>query len=87
MGTLKVGNDDTRYVVGHGPLASKADIVEFRAMLVIARDRVEKLFNAGKSEAEVVAMQPLADLEAKWAVNDSAAIAFTRMAYNSFRRS
>jgi glyoxylase-like metal-dependent hydrolase (beta-lactamase superfamily II) len=84
---LKVGNDDTKYVVGHGPLASKADVVEFRAMLVIARDRVENLFNAGKSEAEVVAMRPLADLDAKWAVNDSAAIAFTRMVYNSFKRS
>jgi hypothetical protein len=32
-------------------------------------------------------MPPLAGLEAKWAVNDSAAIAFTRMVYNSFKRS
>ena len=84
---LKVGNDDTKYVVGHGPLAGKADVLEFRAMLMIARDRVEKLFNEGKSEAEVVALRPLADLDAKWAVNDSAAIAFTRMVYNSFKRS
>jgi cyclase len=84
---LKLGNDDTKFVVGHGPLASKADVAEFRDMLVIARDRVEKLFNEGKSEAEVVAMRPLADLDAKWAVNDSAAVAFTRMVYNSFRRS
>jgi cyclase len=84
---LKLGNDDTKYVVGHGPLAHKADVAEFRAMLVIARDRVEKLFNEGKSEAEVVAARPLADLDAKWAVNDSAAIAFTRMVYNSFKRS
>ena len=84
---LKVGNDDTKYVVGHGPLAGKADVLEFRAMLMIARDRVEKLFNEGKSEAEVVALRPLADLDAKWAVNDSAAIAFTRMVYNSYKRS
>jgi cyclase len=84
---LKLGNADTKYVVGHGPLASRADVEEFRAMLVTARDRVEKLFNEGKGEAEVVAMRPLADLDAKWAVNDSAAIAFTRMVYNSFKRS
>jgi len=84
---LKLANDDTKVVIGHGPLAKKSDIVEFRAMLVTARDRVEKLFNEGKSEAEVVAARPLADLDAKWAVNDSAAVAFTRMVYNSFKRS
>jgi cyclase len=84
---LKLGNDDTKFVVGHGPLAKKADVQEFHDMLVIARDRVEKLFNEGKSEAEVVAMRPLADLDAKWAVNDSNAVAFTRMVYNSFKRS
>src|SRR3954470_6847730 len=31
---LKVINDDTKVVVGHGPLANKKDVEEFRAMLV-----------------------------------------------------
>ncbi len=84
---LKIANDDTKIVVGHGPLAKKSDLAEFRAMLVTARDRIEKLFNEGKSEAEVVAARPLADLDAKWAASDAAAIAFTRMVYNSFKRS
>jgi glyoxylase-like metal-dependent hydrolase (beta-lactamase superfamily II) len=84
---LKLGNDDTKYVVGHGPLAKKSDVQEFHDMLVVARDRIEKLVKEGKSEADVVAMRPLADLDAKWAVNDSNAVAFTRMVYNSFKRS
>jgi cyclase len=84
---LKAGNDDTKYVVGHGPLAKKADVQEFHDMLVIARDRIEKLVKEGKTEAQVVEMRPLADLDAKWAVNDSNAVAFTRMVYNSFKRS
>jgi glyoxylase-like metal-dependent hydrolase (beta-lactamase superfamily II) len=84
---LKVANDDTKVVVGHGPLAKKSDVAEFHAMLVAARDRIEKLVNEGKSEAEVVAAKPLADLDAKWAANDAAAVAFTRMVYNSFKRS
>jgi cyclase len=83
---LKIANDDTKVVIGHGPLAKKSDIVEFRTMLVTARDRIEKLFNEGKSEAEVVAARPLADLDAKWALNDANAVAFTRMVYNSFKR-
>jgi cyclase len=84
---LKIANDDTKVVVGHGALAKKSDVAEFHAMLVTARDRIEKLFNEGKSEADVVAAKPLADLDAKWAANDAAAAAFTRMVYNSFKRS
>ena len=84
---LKVANDDTKVVVGHGPLAKKSDVAEFRAMLVTARERIEKLVNEGKSEAEVVAAKPLADLDAKWAATEAAATAFTRMVYNSFKRS
>jgi cyclase len=84
---LKLANDQTKVVVGHGPLASKADIAEFRAMLETSRDRIEKLFNEGKTEAEVIALKPLADLDEKWAAgNPQLAIAHTRNVYNSFNR-
>jgi len=83
---LKAGNDATKIVVGHGPLASKKDVAEFRAMLVTARDRVEKLFNEGKTEEEVIALKPLADLDATWARNPQDAIGNTRNVYNSFKR-
>jgi len=84
---LKVANDDTKVMTGHGPLASKADIAEFNAMLKVARERIGKLFDEGKSEAEVIAARPLKDLDAKWAATDEAAINFLKMAYNSFKRS
>ncbi len=84
---LTVANDDTKVVVGHGPLASKADIAEFRDMLVASRDRIQKLFDEGKSEEEVIALRPLADLDAKWAAgNPQLALAHTRNVYNSFKR-
>jgi hypothetical protein len=51
------------------------------------RERVEKLFSEGKSEADVIAARPLKDLDAKWAASDDAAVAFTKMVYNSFKRS
>ena len=35
-------------------------------MLVTSRDRIEKLFDEGKTEQEVLALKPLADLDAKW---------------------
>jgi glyoxylase-like metal-dependent hydrolase (beta-lactamase superfamily II) len=83
---LKVANDNTKVVPGHGPLATKADIAEFRAMLVTSRDRIEKLFNEGKTEQEVIALKPLADLDATWANNPQHAIGHTRNVYNSFNR-
>src|SRR5215813_11364218 len=84
---LAIANDDTKVMTGHRPLAKRSDIVEFNAMLVTARARVEKLFREGKSEAEVIALRPLKDLDAKWAANDDAAIAYLKMVYNSFKRS
>jgi cyclase len=84
---LALANDDTKIVPGHGGLATRSDVVEFRAMLVTARERIEKLFKEGKTEEEVVAAKPLADLDAKWATDEEVARNFTRMVYNSFRRS
>jgi glyoxylase-like metal-dependent hydrolase (beta-lactamase superfamily II) len=84
---MKLANDSTRIVPGHGGLAKKADVANFLAMLTTARERIEKLFNEGKTEAEVMAAKPLADLDASWADNEKAAQDYTRMVYNSFKRS
>src|SRR6266436_9650223 len=84
---LKVTNDDTKVMTGHGPLAKKSDVVEFNAMLKTARERIQKLVREGKSEEEVIAMRPLKDLDEKWAADDKGAIAYLKMVYNSFKRS
>jgi hypothetical protein len=84
---LAISNADTKVVTGHGGPAIRADIAEYRAMLVTANERVEKLFNEGKSEEEVLAARPLKDLDEKWAQNDAAAVAFLKMVYNSYKRS
>ena len=83
---LKVADDNTKIVPGHGPLASKVDLAVFRAMLVTSHDRIQKLFNEGKTEEDVIALAPLADLDAAWGNNPQHAIGHTRNVYNSFRR-
>jgi cyclase len=83
---LRVANDTTKIVPGHGPLATKADLVVFRDMLVASRDRIGKLVGEGKTEQEVVAAKPLADLDATWGNNEQHAIGHTRNVYNSFMR-
>ena len=43
----------TYVVPGHGRLADEADVVEYRDMLTIVRDRVQDLVAKGKTLAEV----------------------------------
>jgi glyoxylase-like metal-dependent hydrolase (beta-lactamase superfamily II) len=80
---LKLTNAKTRIVPGHGPLADKAALVEYHKMLITARDRMAKLVKDGKSEADVVAAKPFADLDAKWAPTELASTNFIRVVYHS----
>jgi cyclase len=80
---LKLTNARSRIVPGHGPIADKAALMEYRTMLVTARDRMAKLVKDGKSEDDVVASKPFADLDAKWAPTELAAKNFVRVVYHS----
>ena len=83
---LKAANDSTKIVPGHGPLANKANLQDFHDMLVMVRDRVKKLVDEGKSEQEVLAANPISDLDKKWAGQGITSNAnFLRNVYNGFR--
>jgi hypothetical protein len=56
-------------------------------MLVTSHERIKKLFDEGKTEAEVLALDPLKDLNVTWAAgNPALAAAHTRNVYHSFER-
>ena len=80
---LKLVNAKTRIVPGHGQVADKAALMEYRTMLVTARDRMAALVKAGKSEDDVVAAKPFADFDAKWAPSELASKNFIRVVYHS----
>jgi len=80
---LKLANAKTRIVPGHGPLADRAALVEYHQMLITARDRMAKLVKEGKSEDDVKAAKPFADLDAKWAPTELASTNFIRVVYHS----
>jgi cyclase len=80
---LKIANDKTKIVPGHGPLATKADLQTYLTMLTTARDRMAKLIKDGKNEADVVAAKPFADLDKTWAASDQASTNFIRVVYHS----
>jgi cyclase len=63
---LNLAESDTKIVPGHGPLATKADLVKYRDMLSTAADRVRKLKASGKSLEESIAAKPFTDLDGDW---------------------
>jgi cyclase len=84
---LKLANDKTKIVPGHGPLGDKAAVVKYRAMLVAARDRMAKRVKAGKSEADVIAAKPFADFDKQMEATDQQATNFIRVVYHSLKKS
>jgi cyclase len=80
---LKLVNAKSRIVPGHGPIADKAALTEYRTMLITARDRMAKLVKDGKSEDDVLAAKPFADLDKKWAPTELASTNFIRVVYHS----
>lgn len=80
---LKLANDKTRIVPGHGPVGDKAALLDYRTMLVTARDRMAALVKQGRSEDDVVAAKPFADLDVKWAPTELASKNFIRVVYHS----
>ena len=82
---LALTNDETKIVPGHGPLATKAQLAEFRAMAVAVRERMAALIKDGKSEGDIYAAKPFADFDAKYAANEQAAKNWMRVVYHSLK--
>jgi len=63
---LRMSNEQTKIIPGHGPLADKKQVAEYRTMLATAYERLRKLKAEGKSAQEAATAGPLDDLEATW---------------------
>ena len=72
----------TRIVPGQAG-RDKAALVEYRALLVAARERMTKLVAAGTSEDAAVAARPFTDYDAKFAVSDPLRVRFVRVIYHA----
>jgi cyclase len=63
---IAIANDQTRIIPGHGPVASKADLIAYRAYLVDVVGKVQAAMKAGKTLAQIQAMKPSAGYDAKY---------------------
>ena len=58
-------------IPGHGRICDEADVVEFRDMVVIVRDRVRDMIEAGMTLEQVQAARPTRDYDTEYVTDDS----------------
>lgn len=84
---LALANADTKIIPGHGPLATRADLVSYRAMLVTVTDRIRALIRQKKTLDEVVAAKPTAEFDAAWGKAFLNPAMFIAITYNVLSKS
>jgi glyoxylase-like metal-dependent hydrolase (beta-lactamase superfamily II) len=79
--TIERITDKTIVVPGHGPVGTRAQLIEFRNMLATVRDNVAALKRQGKSLDEVIAAKPSAAFDEKWGLFVIDPAHFIRLVY------
>ena len=63
---LKMSNDTTRIIPGHGPLAHVKELRAYRDMLAAVSQRVHALHDEGKTRDQIIAAHPTAPYDSTW---------------------
>jgi len=80
-------DEQTKIVPGHGPVATRSDLQDYRDMLVQVRQRIKMLIAAGKTMDEAVAAAPTKDFDAKWGSGYLTPDVFTKIVFSSLIKS
>jgi glyoxylase-like metal-dependent hydrolase (beta-lactamase superfamily II) len=72
----------TYVIPGHGRLSDEADVVEYRDMVTIVRDRIEDLIRRGQTLDQVKAARPTLDYDGRYGAGD----AFIEAVYRDLTR-
>ncbi len=78
---LAKSTDKTIIIPGHGKVGGKAELTEYRDLLVSVHDRVAALKQAGQTLEEVIAAKPTAAYDSKWGPSPQAGDTFTKYVY------
>lgn len=82
---LDMGDEQTVFVPGHHPPATKDELFGVREMLIRTRDEVASLIAAGNSPEEVIAARPFADLYEGWQTGFMPAERYIRILYEELQ--
>ncbi len=83
---LKMVNDQTKIIPGHGPLADKAALKTYRDMLVAVGERVKKAVAAHQTREQFLAGNPGAGLDDAWGKGFLKPQVFYTIAYKSYMK-
>jgi glyoxylase-like metal-dependent hydrolase (beta-lactamase superfamily II) len=78
---LRRVTDKTIIIPGHGKIGGKAELIEYRGMLVTIHDRVAALKKEGKSLDEIIAAKVTKEYDGKWATSFITGDVFTKLVY------
>jgi hypothetical protein len=70
-------------IPGRGPIATIADLREYRDMLRTVHDRVQALVTSGKTLPDVLAAKPTAEFDAEWGHGPVTAAQFVTMVFET----
>jgi hypothetical protein len=77
----------TRVIPGHGRISNEADVLEYRDMLTIIRDRVQAMQAKGMTLAQVRAAKPALEYDGYYGTNSAwTADMFLDAVYNSLAK-
>jgi cyclase len=71
----------TRIIPGHGRLCNEADVVEYRDMVTIVRDRIQAMVKKNMTLAQVKAAKPTLDYDPRYGQSER----FVEAVYNTLR--
>jgi glyoxylase-like metal-dependent hydrolase (beta-lactamase superfamily II) len=80
---LKYQEGGTYVIPGRGRLCDEADVVEYRDMLTIIRDRVQDLIRKGMTLEQVKAAKPTRDYDTEYGLDTRSNDAFVETVYKS----
>ena len=83
---LKLCNEKTRIIPGHGSLVGKSDLQAYHDMLVTIRQRVADLVRKGRSLEQVQAAAPSKEFDERWGKGFFTADAFVQRVYIELRK-
>jgi len=69
---LELAGPDTKIIPGHGKLTGRSMLEQSRDMIVTVRNRIKRMYDAGKSLEEILAAQPTAEFDHAWDSPDAA---------------
>lgn len=77
----------TFVVPGHGRIGDEADVVQYRNMVTIVRDRIRDMLTRGMTLEQIKAAKPTSGYDRRWSTPSWTADMFVEAAYQTLRRS